>query len=87
MQRASGALVEKITLAARERLPIAIAEFDVGGLVRRKVSDYPNEKLEALVLSVAKQHLKTIELFGAIIGFIIGLGQAIWWWFAHVPPR
>jgi len=86
-QRASGALVEKITLAARERLPIAIAEFDVGGLVRRKVSDYPNEKLEALVLSVAKQHLKTIELFGAIIGFIIGLGQAIWWWFAHVPPR
>lgn len=87
MERASGALVEKITLAARERLPVAIAEFDVGGLVRKKVSDYPNEKLEELVLSVAKQHLKTIELFGAIIGFIIGVGQAIWWWFAHVGAR
>jgi hypothetical protein len=31
----------RITQAARERLPVAIAEFDVGGLVRKKVSDYP----------------------------------------------
>jgi uncharacterized membrane protein YheB (UPF0754 family) len=79
MERASSALVEKITVAARERLPVAIAEFDVGGLVRKKVSDYPIEKLESLVLSVAQQHLKTIELFGAIIGFIIGVGQAIYY--------
>jgi uncharacterized membrane protein YheB (UPF0754 family) len=79
MARASSALVERITLAARERLPVAIAEFDVGGLVRKKVSDYPIEKLEALVLSVAQQHLKTIELFGAIIGFFIGVGQAIYY--------
>jgi uncharacterized membrane protein YheB (UPF0754 family) len=79
MERASSALVDRITLAARERLPVAIAEFDVGGLVRKKVSDYPIEKLEALVLSVAQQHLKTIELFGAIIGFFIGVGQAIYY--------
>jgi len=81
MHRASSALVERITLAARERLPITIAEFDVGGLVRKKVSDYPIEKLEALILSVAHQHLKTIELFGAIIGFFIGLGTALFSWF------
>jgi uncharacterized membrane protein YheB (UPF0754 family) len=79
MERASSALVDKITLAARERLPVAIAEFDVGGLVRKKVSDYPIEKLETLVLSVAQQHLKTIELFGAIIGFFLGVGQAIYY--------
>jgi uncharacterized membrane protein YheB (UPF0754 family) len=83
MQRASSALVERITEAARERLPVAIAEFDVGGLVRKKVSDYPIEKLEELVLSVAQQHLKTIELFGAIIGFFIGVGQAIYFWFTY----
>ena len=87
MERASKALVERITLAARERLPTAIAEFDVGGLVRKKVSDYPNEKLEALVLSVAKHHLKTIELFGAVIGFFIGVGQAIYFWLTYVPGR
>ena len=85
LQRASAALVERITQAARERLPVAIAEFDVGGLVRRKVSDYPIEKLEELVLSVAQHHLKTIELFGAIIGFFIGVGQAIYFWFTYHP--
>jgi len=87
VEKASTALVERITIAARERLPVAIAEFDVGGLVRKKVSDYPIEKLEALVLSVAQQHLKTIELFGAVIGFFIGVGQAIYFWLTYVPGR
>jgi len=87
IEKASAALTEKITAAARERLPAAIAEFDVGGLVRRKVSEYPIEKLEALVLSVAQHHLKTIELFGALIGFWIGVGQAIYFWFTYVPKR
>ena len=85
IEKASGALTEKITAAARERLPALIAEFDVGGLVRQKVSDYPIEKLEALVLSVAQHHLKTIELFGAVIGFWIGVGQAIYFWLTYVP--
>ena len=85
IEKASSALTEKIVAAARERLPAAIAEFDVGGLVRQKVSDYPIEQLEALVLSVAQHHLKTIEWFGAIIGFWIGVGQAIYFWFTYVP--
>lgn len=87
MERASSALVERITMAARERLPVTIAEFDVGGLVRKKVSDYDLAKLEELVLSVASTHLKTIELFGAVIGFFIGVGQAIYFWFTYVPGR
>jgi len=87
MKRASAALVERITTAARERLPNAIAEFDVGGLVRKKVSDYPIEKLEALVLSVAQHHLKTIELFGAVIGFFIGVAQTIYFWLTYLPGR
>ena len=81
VKRTQEALVERITASARERLPATIAEFDVGGLVRRKVSDYPIEKLEALILSVAAQHLKTIELFGAAIGFFIGALQAVYVWF------
>jgi len=87
IEKASAALTEKITAAARERLPSAIAEFDVGGLVRKKVSEYPIEKLEELVLLVAQHHLKTIELFGAIIGLWIGIGQAIYFWFTYVPKR
>jgi uncharacterized membrane protein YheB (UPF0754 family) len=81
LRRASAALTERITNAARERLPKAIAEFDIGGIVRQKVAGYPVEKLEELVLSVAEQHLKTIELFGAVIGFIIGIAQALYFWY------
>jgi uncharacterized membrane protein YheB (UPF0754 family) len=87
IDKASAALTEKIVAAARERLPAAIAEFDVGGLVRKKVSEYPIEKLEELVLLVAQHHLKTIELFGGVIGFWIGVGQAIYFWFTYVPKR
>ncbi len=76
VERASRALVERITSAAREKLPQAIAEFDIGGIVREKVSNYPVKKLEDLVLSVAQQHLRKIELFGAIIGLFLGLAQA-----------
>src|SRR4030095_6726239 len=87
MRRASAALVGRITMTARQGLPKAIAEFDVGGLVRKKVSDYPIEKLEALVLSVAAHHLKTIELFGAVIGFFIGVVQAVYFLLTHLPKH
>jgi uncharacterized membrane protein YheB (UPF0754 family) len=77
LRAAGDALTDRIVAAARERLPAAIAEFDVGGIVRRKISEYPLPKLEALVLSVAAQHLRTIELFGGAMGFVIGIVQGL----------
>jgi len=74
---ASDSFADTIISAIREKLPEAIKEFDVGGVVRTKIMNYPVEKLEALVMSVAKEHLRTIELFGAVFGFIIGVLQAI----------
>ncbi len=85
--RVSAALTERITTAARERLPAAIADFDIGGIVRKKVADYPAEKLEQLVLSIAQQHLKTIELFGAVIGLLIGIFQAAYFWYFSGDTR
>jgi uncharacterized membrane protein YheB (UPF0754 family) len=83
IERARTALTERITAAARERLPVAIKEFDIGSVVRNKVAAYPVEKLETLVLSVAQQHLRTIELFGAAIGFFLGLSQALYFGFKY----
>lgn len=74
---ASTSLTDTIIAAATAKLPEAIKEFDIGGVVREKIKNYPAEKLEALVLSVAKEHLRTIELFGALFGFVIGLLQAV----------
>ena len=78
---ASNAVAETIIDAIREKLPDAIRDFDVGGVVREKIKNYPVEKLESLVMSVAKEHLRTIELFGALFGLIIGLLQAIQFYF------
>jgi uncharacterized membrane protein YheB (UPF0754 family) len=70
-------LTETILQAAKEKLPQAIQEFNVGEMVREKINHYPAEKLESLVMSVAKEHLRTIELFGAFFGLVIGVVQAI----------
>ena len=81
VKAASTSLTDAIIAAVHAKLPEAVAEFDVGGLVREKIHNYPPEKLEALVMSVAKEHLRTIELFGALFGFFIGVLQAIQFYF------
>lgn len=77
VRQAGASLTETILDAAKEKLPEAIKEFDVGGVVREKVNNYPVEKLESLILSVAKEHLRTIELFGAGFGAVIGVVQIL----------
>ncbi len=77
LRAASASLTDAIVAATSAKLPEAIAEFDVGGVVKEKIKNYPAEKLESLVMSVAKEHLRTIELFGALFGFIIGVLQSI----------
>ena len=79
--RASETFADTIINAIREKLPEAIKEFDVGGVVKEKIMNYPVEKLESLVMSVAKEHLRTIELFGAAFGLAIGVVQAIQFYF------
>ncbi len=77
VREAGRSLTDAIIGAVHDKLPEAIAEFDVGGVVREKIENYPAEKLEALVLSVAREHLRKIELFGALFGLIIGILQAV----------
>jgi uncharacterized membrane protein YheB (UPF0754 family) len=84
LRAGSESLSDTIIAAIREKLPEAIKEFDIGSVVREKINNYPAEKLESLVMSVAKEHLRTIELFGALFGLIIGIVQAFlsYWAFA-----
>lgn len=82
IKQAGVTVTNTIIVAAKEKLPEAIKEFDIGNVVREKIANYPAEKLENLVMSVAKEHLRTIELFGALFGFIIGLVQAVYTYWA-----
>jgi len=77
LREASDSFADTIIAAIREKLPEAIREFNIGAVVREKIMTYPEEKLEALVMSVAKEHLRTIEAFGALFGFVIGVLQSI----------
>ncbi len=47
----------------------------LGNLVEAKIASFDLIHLEKLVLKVAKNELRYIELFGAILGLIIGLFQ------------
>jgi uncharacterized membrane protein YheB (UPF0754 family) len=77
IKKASENITTAILTAAKEKLPDAIREFNIGNVVREKINNYPSDKLEKLVMSIAKEHLRTIELFGAFFGFIIGAVQGI----------
>ncbi|MDH3492092.1 MAG: DUF445 family protein [Acidobacteriota bacterium] len=81
IRNAGNAMTETIIATARVKLPEAIQEFDIGGVVRDKVNGYPEEKLESLVMTIAREHLRTIEFFGFLFGLFVGLAQAayVYW--------
>lgn len=49
--------------------------LDVHEIVTRKVREFPVERLESLILDVARRELRAIELLGGVLGFLVGLAQ------------
>ncbi len=52
-----------------------LEEYDLKRVLEEKIQAFELEKLEAIAMKVASKELKSIELLGGLIGFIIGLGQ------------
>lgn len=52
-------------------------EFDLKDLVEKKLNSMQLEQLEDLIIRLSKKELKQIEVLGGIIGFVIGLFQAV----------
>ena len=48
------------------------SKIDVKELVRQKIEAFDMQKLEDIVYSIAAKELKAIEVFGAVLGFIVG---------------
>ncbi len=59
------------------RLPEIISVMDVEALVVRKVDGLDTESVERLLLMVIAQHLRWINVFGALLGAFIGASQVI----------
>ncbi len=56
-------------------LPSILEELDIKTIVTQKVKDFSLEKLEKIILEVARTQLAYITYFGGILGFVIGLVQ------------
>lgn len=61
---------EKIVHQATEKVSIAL-------IIEEKINAFPFEKLEEIILSIAKKELKHIEYLGGVIGFVIGIVQGL----------
>ncbi len=63
------ALLERVVEKAEHRL-------DVSEIVRAKIEAFDLTKLEQIIHEVSARELKTIEVLGGVLGFLVGLVQA-----------
>jgi hypothetical protein len=61
----------------RKRVPEIVAGLDVYTMVVEKIEGLDMESVEQLLLIVIARHLKWINLFGAILGSLIGGAQVV----------
>ena len=67
----------KIIEIMEENVPDILQTFDVYSLVVDKINELVIEDVEKLLMMVIEKQLKWINIFGAILGGIIGVSQII----------
>ncbi|GHV52622.1 hypothetical protein AGMMS49579_10190 [Spirochaetia bacterium] len=70
----------KILGLADEQIGAALAGINVRTLVSERIDSLDMLKVEGIVLDVMANQLKWIDIFGAILGFGIGMFQALLGW-------
>jgi uncharacterized membrane protein YheB (UPF0754 family) len=73
-------LTEKLFRAAEARVETFLAGIDVQTMVRDRINSMDMLKVEGIILDVMANQFKWIDIFGAILGFLIGLFQALFAW-------
>jgi uncharacterized membrane protein YheB (UPF0754 family) len=84
-QYCSGVLRDTVATEVARQFPDMLSIFfdrmhqqvDVQDIVAEKINTLSLVDVEAMVLDVARRELKQIEVLGAVLGFIIGLFQAL----------
>lgn len=61
---------EKLVHHAAEKVSISL-------LIQEKIMEFPLDKLERIIMEIAKKELKHIEYLGGVIGFLIGILQGL----------
>ncbi|GHT92411.1 hypothetical protein FACS1894140_4390 [Spirochaetia bacterium] len=73
-------LADKLLLIASDQVEAALASINVRTLVSDRIDSLDMLKVEGIVLDVMANQLKWIDVFGAILGFGIGVFQAVLGW-------
>jgi uncharacterized membrane protein YheB (UPF0754 family) len=68
--------LEKVFALIDEHIPDALAAINVRQLVTGRIDSLEMIKVERIVLDVMANQFKWIDIFGAVLGFMIGLFQA-----------
>ena len=76
-KRSSAYLTAQLTRIIDARLPGFIESFDVRQLVVDKINGLDVAQVERLLLIVIQKHLRWINVFGAILGALIGFSQIV----------
>jgi uncharacterized membrane protein YheB (UPF0754 family) len=66
----------KILTFTTAKIPAALDAVNIKQMVSDRINALPMERVEGIVLDVMARELKWIDVFGAILGFLIGLFQA-----------
>jgi uncharacterized membrane protein YheB (UPF0754 family) len=68
-------MAEKFPLLIERVVERAEDKLDVSEIVRSKIEGFDLTKLEAIIHEVSARELKTIEVLGGVLGFLVGLVQ------------
>ncbi|MBN2553882.1 MAG: DUF445 family protein, partial [Spirochaetales bacterium] len=75
--RAASYLSGQLIRIVDARLPAIIESFDVRSMVVDKINGLDVAQVENLLLMVIKKHLRWINIFGGILGALIGFSQLL----------
>jgi len=72
-----GFLLEQVSEILAREVPDLVEALNIGEIVTRKVDSLDLLKLEGLLLSIMEEQFKYINLFGGLLGFLIGLANLL----------
>ncbi|WP_352417921.1 DUF445 family protein [Proteiniborus sp.] len=55
----------------------ASEDISLSEIVEEKINSFEIERIEDIIVSIARQELKHIEILGGVLGFIIGIVQGV----------
>jgi len=70
-------LFTKLTAAVEDQIEKVLASIDIKTLVSDRIDSLDMLRVERIILDVMSNQLKYVELFGGVLGFLLGAFQAV----------